>query len=197
MIKNVILDMGNVLLSFNPQIPLDAYCKTEAQKQIIQKALFESVYWHDADRGVIRDADLYDLVKQNVAAEYHNALKQCCDYWHICMQPISGAREFCQYLKSAGFGVYVLSNASDKFYDYFENFLPLDFFDGVVVSSDIKMMKPDHEIFEYVMKKYQLQKVETLFVDDSLANVESAKAFGLYGHHFCGDFDSIKEKYLR
>ena len=196
MVKNVILDMGKVLLSFEPQIPLNAYCKSEAEKKTVEKALFGSKYWHDADRGLIKDAQLYDLVKQTVSQEHHDALKNCCAHWDICMRPIVGAREFCQYLKSAGFGVYVLSNASDRFYDYFGNFLPLDFFDGVVVSSDIKMMKPDHEIFDYVMRKYDLNRAECLFVDDSLANVESARAFGMLAHQFCGDFSEIKEKYL-
>lgn len=192
MIKNVILDMGNVLLSFDPQIPLNAFCKTEEEKQIIFRELFQSQYWLEADAGHIKDAELYDLVKQNVAPEHHDALKQCCEHWEICMQPIEGAREFCKEIKAAGFGVYVLSNASDKFYTYFENFLPLTFFDGVTVSSDIKMMKPDHEIFQYVMDKYGLKKQQCLFVDDSLGNVESARAFGMRAHHFCNDFDAVR-----
>lgn len=195
MIKNVILDMGNVLLTFNPQIPLDAFCETDEEKQIIRRELFQSPYWLEADAGHIKDAELFDLVRQNVAPEHHDALKKCCDHWEICMQPLEGAREFCQSIKAAGLGVYVLSNASDKFYTYFENFLPLTFFDGVTVSSDIKMMKPDHEIFQYVMDKYALEKAECLFVDDSLGNVESARAFGMYAHHFCNDFDAVR-KYL-
>lgn len=195
MIKNVILDMGNVLLSFNPQIPLDAFCKSEEEKAVIRKELFQSAYWLEADAGHIKDADLFDLVKQNMLPEHHDALKQCCDRWEICMQPIKGAREFCREIKAAGLGVYVLSNASDKFYSYFESFLPLAFFDGVTVSSDIKMMKPDHGIFQYVMDQYGLERSECLFVDDSLGNVESARAFGMQAHHFRNDFDEVR-KYL-
>lgn len=197
MVKHVILDMGNVLLSFEPQIPLNTFCRTEEEKRIIFKELFQSPLWLEADAGRIKDADLYELVKPNVAPEHHEALKQCCEHWDICMQPIDGAREFCRELKTAGFGVYVLSNASDKFYDYFERFLPLSFFDGVVVSSDIKMMKPDHEIFEYVMNRYGLEKTECLFVDDNLPNVEGARAFGMHAHRFQHDFDVIRKTWLR
>lgn len=196
MVKNVILDMGNVLLSFEPQIPLNAFCRTEEEKRIIFEELFQSPLWLEADAGHIKNADLFELVKPNVAPEHHEALKQCCDHWDICMQPIDGAREFCRELKAAGFGVYVLSNASDKFYDYFERFLPLSFFDGVVVSSDIKMMKPDHEIFQYVMNKYGLEKTECLFVDDNLPNVEGARMFGMHAHRFQYDFDVIKKTWF-
>lgn len=193
MIKHVILDMGGVLLSFEPQIPLDAFCKTEEEKQIINKELFDSPFWHEADAGHIRDADLYDLVRQNVASKHHEALQQCCEHWDICMRPIPGAREFCQYLKREGFGVYVLSNASDKFYEYFGNFLPFDFFDGVIISSDVGMMKPNAEIFQYVTDQYRLEKTECLFIDDSIANVEGARAFGMQAQQFTGDFEAIQK----
>lgn len=193
MVKNVILDMGNVLLSFEPQIPLNIFCRTEEEKNTIFAKLFRSPLWLEADAGHIKDADLFKLVKPNVAPEHHEALKQCCEHWDICMQPIEGAREFCRFLKAAGFGVYVLSNASDKFYDYFERFLPLSFFDGVVVSSDIKMMKPDHEIFQYITDTYGLCKEECLFVDDSIANVEGALAFGMQAQQFTGDFEGIRK----
>ena len=195
MIKNVILDMGGVLLDFEPQITLDTFCKTEEQKQLIRKALFQSHFWEDADRGMIPDAALFDLVKQTVAPEHHDALQQCCAHWDICMHPIAGAREFCREIKAAGLGIYVLSNASDRFYAYFDKFLPLRFFDGAIVSSDIKMMKPDPEIFQYAMDRYGLRKEECLFVDDSMKNVEGAKSFGIHAHQFCGDFGEIR-KYL-
>lgn len=195
MVKHVILDVGGVLLSFNPQVPLDAFCKTEEEKAIIRKELFESGYWHEADAGHIKDADLYELVRQKVAPEHHAALKQCCDHWDICMKPLAGAREFCQWLKSKGFGVYVLSNTSDRFYTYFGSFLPLDFFDGIIISSDIKLMKPSHEIFQYVVDKYGLEKTECLFVDDGLKNVEGARSFGMQAQQYTGDFEEIK-KYL-
>lgn len=197
MIRNVILDVGGVLLTFEPQITLDAFCTSETQKQIVRTALFDSPYWHDADAGHIKDAELFDFAKQNVASEHHEALRQCCTHWDICMEPIAGAREFCRELKAAGVGLYLLSNTSDRFYSYFNKFMPLDFFDGAVISSDVLLMKPDHGIFAYVVDKYQLEKTECLFVDDSLRNVEGARSFGLHAHPFFGDFEVIKNQYFR
>ena len=67
MIKNIILDMGNVLLTFDPQVSLDAFCATEDEKEFIRNALFGSSTWLDGDRGLVRNAQLYDLVKHNVS----------------------------------------------------------------------------------------------------------------------------------
>ena len=63
MIKNVILDMGNVLLSYDPQVILNKVCETEEEKRLILSNLFESDIWLMGDRGEITNDQRYDLVK--------------------------------------------------------------------------------------------------------------------------------------
>lgn len=128
--------MGNVLLDFNPDAVLDEFCSSEEEKDVIRKELFEGPEWLMGDKGEIKDCERFDLVKQRVPEKYHKALKDCADKWDICMYPLPGAKEFCEYVKAHGYKIYVLSNASDLFYEYFPRLLPLDFFDGVFVSSD-------------------------------------------------------------
>ena len=53
MIKNIIFDMGNVLLSYNPQIPLDLYCRSQEAKDIIRRELFEGPEWVQGDYGYV------------------------------------------------------------------------------------------------------------------------------------------------
>ena len=88
---------------------------------------------------------------------------------------VKGAKEFCEYIKNKGYGIYILSNASDRFHQYFPRFLPLDFFNGVAVSSDIHMIKPYEGIYKYILEKYKLNPEECLFIDDRLENIEGAK----------------------
>ena len=107
------------------------------------------------------------------------------------MDPIEGAREFCETLKEKGYKVYVLSNASDLFYVYFPKFLPLDFFDGVFVSADYRMLKPDVEIFYAFLEKYGLKADECLFVDDLPENVAGAATAGMNTFRFTGDYDAV------
>lgn len=197
MIKNVILDMGNVLLDYNPEVPLNMFCDCEEAKDIIRNELFHGPEWVMGDRGDIPDKGRYELVKQRVPEKYWDALKQCCDRWYICMNPIQGAAEFCSFVREQGLGIYILSNASDAFYEYFPKFLPLTFFDGVVVSADIHMLKPDPEIYTYLTDKYGLEPSECLFIDDMPQNVQGAKQAGLQAVRFENDYDTVRQLILR
>ena len=194
MIKNIVLDMGNVLLDFNPGAVLDRFCSSDEEKEVIRKELFEGPEWEMGDKGEIRDRDRFDLVKERVPERFHKALRDCADKWDICMIPLPGAREFCEYVRSHGYKIFVLSNASDLFYEYFPRFLPLDFFDGVFVSSDHLMLKPDPVIYETFLSKYGLKADECLFIDDRNENVSGAKIVGFNGFCFKGDFEKIIEQ---
>lgn len=191
MIKNVVLDMGNVLLDFRPEYVLDAFCSSEEEKDVIRSELFDGPEWQMGDRGDIKDKERYGLVKQRVPEKYHKALKDCAEKWDICMEPIEGAKEFCETLKEKGYKVFVLSNASDLFYKYFPKFLPLDFFDGVFVSADYRMLKPDVEIFEVFLKQYGLKAEECFFVDDREDNISGATKAGMNTFRFMGDYDAV------
>ena len=114
--------------------------------------------------------------------------------WDICMDPLEGAREFCENVKKAGLRIYVLSNASDLFYTYFPKFLPLDFFDGVFVSSDYLMLKPDLEIYETFLTKYALKAEECLFVDDRQENADGAAKAGMNTFCFKGDYGKVIDR---
>lgn len=191
MIKNVVLDMGNVLLDFNPEFVLSEFCSSEEEKEVIRKELFEGPEWALGDKGDIKDKDRFDLVKGRVPEKYHEALKKCADHWDICMDPLPGAENFCRRVKEMGLRIYVLSNASDLFYTYFPKFLPLEFFNGVFVSSDYLMLKPDVKIYETFLTKYGLDPKECLFVDDRKENVEGAEKAGMNGFCFKGDYDRV------
>ena len=195
MIKNVILDMGNVLLHFDPEVSLNKYCKTEEEKNIIRKNLFQGKEWVMSDAGEISDKDKFDKVKDKVPQQYHETLKNVAENWDMCMTPLDGAKEFCDYIKNKGYGIYILSNASDKFYEYFPKFLPLSYFTGYVASCDIHMIKPNKEIYEYILKKYNLVAEECLFIDDVEKNVEGAKKVNIHAEVFKNDYNAIIQKY--
>ena len=194
MIKNIVLDMGNVLFDYNPDVILNMFCSSDEEKEIIRKELFDGPEWLMGDKGDIKDRDRFDLVKVRVPEKYHEALRNCAFKWDLCMKPLPGAADFCKAVKERGYRIFVLSNASDLFYEYFPRLLPLDFFDGVFVSSDYLMLKPDEEIYRAFLSKYGLKADECLFIDDRKENIEGSKIVGFNGYVFDGDFEKIMEQ---
>lgn len=192
MIKNIVFDMGNVLLDYNPRYSLEKYLDNEEDRKLIYWELFCGPEWEEGDLGLIRDQDRFPLVSLRVPRRLHSALKEICDHWYDCMVPLEGAHEFVQACKDAGYRVYILSNASDKFYEYFPNFSPLDYFDGHIVSCDIHATKPHQRIYRHLLNRYHLQPEECLFIDDVVKNVKGARTAGLHAVHFQNDFQPIR-----
>lgn len=193
MIKNIIFDMGNVLLDYDPEVCLRHFVEKEEDRAIIRRELFQGPEWVQGDLGHITDEERFDGVSLRVPKRLHRELRQCVEQWHMCMQPVPGAREFCSHAKEKGYRLYVLSNASNSFYRYFPRFAPLDYFDGIVVSCDIHLIKPDIRIYRYLLEKFHLLPEECFFMDDVAANVEGAGKAGIRGAVFQGDFEEMKK----
>lgn len=186
--KNVIFDMGNVLLTYDPEVCLNHIVEKEEDRALIRRELFEGPEWVQGDLGELTDEERFNGVSKRVPERLHEELRRCTVEWDMCMYPVKQAREFCDYLKKSGFGIYVLSNASSSFYRYFPRFAPFDYFDGIVVSCDIHIIKPDIRIYQHLLKKYNLRADECFFIDDLEANIEGAKNAGIDGAVFEGDF---------
>ncbi len=193
MIKNIIFDMGNVLLQYDPGVCLRHFVEREEDRALIRRELFEGPEWVEGDLGHITDEERFDGVSKRVPERLHRELKACTEQWHMCMQPVAGAKEFCGYAREKGYRIFVLSNASSSFYQYFQRFAPLDYFDGIVVSCDIHMIKPDVRIYQYLLDKYQLKPEESFFIDDMPGNVAGAEKAGIRGAVFHGDFTEIRK----
>lgn len=185
--------MGNVLLTYDPDVCLNRFVRDEKDRAVIRKELFEGPEWVEGDLGLITDAERFDGVSGRVPPRLHEPLRSCALEWMMCMEPVPGAKEFTEYVKNAGYRIYVLSNASVSFYDYFPRFAPLSYFDGVVVSCDIHVVKPDIRIYRHLLRTYGLTPEECFFIDDMEANVEGAKKAGMAGAVFRGDFEEMKE----
>ena len=192
-IKNIIFDMGRVLLKFDPNVSLKVYCENEEDKAFIHRELFEGPEWIMADEGKITNEQRYDLVKERVPERLHKALKYVVENWDMCMEPIEGAQDFYAFVKEKGYQTFVLSNACNRFYSYFPKHYDMKSFGGIVVSSDIKMIKPNPAIYEYILKKYDLKPEECLFIDDMEENVKAAEAAGIKGFVFRNNYGELKE----
>lgn len=192
-IKNIIFDMGRVLLKFDPYVSLNTYCENKEDIDLLYKELFEGPEWIMADEGKITNGQRFELVRERVPERLHRTLKLVVENWDMCMEPVEGALGFYARVKEKGYHTYVLSNACNRFYGYFPKHYDLESFDGVVVSSDVKMIKPNPAVYEYILKKYGLKPEECLFIDDVEANVKAAEAVGIKGFVFKNNYEKLKE----
>lgn len=195
-IKNLIFDMGNVLLRYDPEEMLENLCETDDERAVIRRALFQSEIWQMGDAGTIAEQDKYAVIAPNVTPQYRPALKRCCEHWGDFMKPLPGAVSFCRAAKEHGYHLFVLSNASDAFLSIFPREMPMELFDGCVYSAGVKLVKPDVRIFQHLLEKYSLNAEECLFLDDVEENTAGARKAGMQTVCFTGDYKTLREELL-
>ena len=77
MIKNIVLDMGNVLLEYNPRVPLEAFVEKEPDRALIEKELFGGPEWVQRDLGNITIEEMYESVRTRIPVHLHASLRRC------------------------------------------------------------------------------------------------------------------------
>ena len=113
MIKNILFDMGNVLLDYNPKAAMQMLGIGQEAQAIILSELFGGPEWVQRDLGLISVDELYEGVRQRVPEKFHAELKKCCKKWDVCMVPLDGAKEFLKFLYSDA-GLKAYANAVSK-----------------------------------------------------------------------------------
>ena len=194
----VVFDVGDVLLRIDPEKILMDSLPDDADadlRELLLYKIFRSPYWAMLDRGIItpdeaifamtgRREDLRPIIQRVMSGwvNFNEAVPEGVDAVRVC--------------KAHGKKLYVLSNyAAEAFrvnrrcFDFF------NLFDGLVISGEISMRKPDSDIYRYLIKTFQLDPNRTLFIDDNAGNIEAALCAGLQG--FCVDRPGKLTKFLQ
>lgn len=197
MIRNIIFDMGNVLLQFDPDTFIKRTGINDVKDiEILKREVYHSLEWAMMDRGTLTDKDASEIMKQRVPNHLKEYVSQLTFKWDRPIIPVDGAKELIQELKENGYKIYLLSNASLNQKNYWDRVPGSEFFDGVLISSEVKFVKPEHEIFQCLLDSFQLKKEECFFIDDSPLNVESANYFGIKAMVFHNDYSEVRKKLL-
>ncbi|MBR6785194.1 MAG: HAD family phosphatase [Clostridia bacterium] len=191
MIKNIIFDMGGVLIDYNPEKTLYGMFDKETA-DILLKEIFRNPVWSDKDRGIIAPAEIMQNAKSNIPEEVFEKVCEMVDNFYPYMPPFEKMYGLVETLKSKGFGIYLLSNASPDFHERRSGIPALSLFDGVIISADYKLLKPEKEIYEKLYETFSLKPEECFFIDDVQANIDGAAATGMQGHcYYHGDLDIL------
>ena len=194
MIKNIVFDMGGVLRVFNRTFFVSQFDLNEDDKKTLLNEVFLSVEWSMMDRGTLSDLEAYEIIKNNLPDHLKQYAEPLVLHWEDFSYPIPGMAEVVRELKSNGYGIYLLSNASRRLYDYWPKLPGNECFDGMIVSCDYKLVKPQNEIYQLLNAKFNLNLDECVFIDDTTINVEGAMFNGMKGIVFHQDTEELRRK---
>lgn len=192
MIKNVIFDMGGVLIDYNPEKTLYSLFDKE-NAEILLREIFRNPIWSDKDRGIVFPEDIMAAKKTVIPAEIYDKTAELVENFFPYMPPFPKMYDLVKELKGKGYGIYLLSNASSDFHERRKGIPALEMFDGVVVSADYKLLKPEKEIYLTLYEKFSLRPEECYFIDDVQKNIDGAAATGMDGHcYYHGDVEILR-----
>lgn len=186
MIKNIVFDIGGVLIDFDPAKVLEAHGLSGAGLKKVLDATINTPLWKELDRGVMNAQDVIDLMKKGL----DSGLKPYADWFFSeGMKTVVSNRRYSaqwlKYFKDRGFGVYLLSNYPVWAFEmHSKQFDFMQYIDGKVVSGYVKVIKPDAAIYNLLLNKYQLKADECIFIDDVAANAQGAKQVGMHAVQF-------------
>ena len=194
MIRNIVLDMGNVMLDFAPERYLNPWTEREEDKALLRRELFGSIEWVMTDHGTLDNDGLYRAVCTCVPERLHDTVKTIIAHWPYDMPALPGIAEVIETLLDKGYHLYVLSNVGQDYPIMRKNIPHIDRFSGEFISSEAKLLKPEPAIYEAFCRRFDLEPSECLFVDDQKNNAYGAMRAGLHGLAYDGDPQSILEK---
>ena len=189
MIKNIIFDLGGVLLNIDFKLTTTAFENLGVQNpaalitQFTANDLFQKL-----EKGLLTDIAFYDAFRNYTHTKLPNLQIQTA--WNALL--LQYRAHSLDYLKTLSnhYSLYLLSNTNKIHYDSFsetlKNTTPYTslelFFTKAYFSHEIHLRKPDKEIFEYVLQDANIHAKETLFIDDTYTNLPQAEALGFKTH---------------
>ncbi len=186
MIRNIVFDLGNVLISFKPSEYLKNHNYPEDKTNIILKDIFFSPEWLLLDNGTIELNEAIESIEKRSPLKRAEIVSVFNERPGI-MFPLEDNVKMLPELRKEGFRLYYLSNFPiDTFSEIKNSYSFFKYFDGGIISAEVKHSKPDPEIYMIFLKKYNLDPGESLFVDDTEINVTTAESLGMKGYYTGG-----------
>jgi FMN phosphatase YigB (HAD superfamily) len=181
MIKNIIFDLGNVLISFKPSEYFDKKNYPVAIKNTILNDIFGSKEWLMLDNGDITIFQAIDAIAKRSSLNKEE-IAHIFNLRTDLMFPLDTNVRLLPELKKQGYGLYYLSNFPlDIFDEVRTGYFFFRHFDGGLISAEARSSKPETGIYNILLEKYSLLPEQCLFIDDIEINVKTAVSLGMKG----------------
>ena len=183
MIKNIIFDLGNVIIKFNKNELINKFVCNEEAARFIYDKIMGSPEWALMDLGEITKEQAIEAINKRNNNNYSELTRRFLNDWYKTDIYNRQTIELAKQLKEQGYDLYVLSNIADHIYDYIKDDEFFGLTEGDVISALEHVKKPDEKIYEILLERYNLKPEECLFIDDddSGRNYETANKIGIQG----------------
>jgi putative hydrolase of the HAD superfamily len=179
-VRNVIFDLGGVVLDWNPAAIVALFEPLPERQAALRHALFGHADWRLFDRGTLTEPELIQRLQTRLGstrAEVEAILEAIRN--SLVEKPET--LELIRTLQRRGTPLYCLSNMPATIYTHLrQRHRFWDVFNGIVISGEVQMMKPEPEVFIHLLATFGLRAEESVFIDDLPANIESARQVGLH-----------------
>ena len=181
MIRNIVFDIGNVLVDYCWQDHIAHYGFTGEKADRIARAMMLGPDWKELDRGVLSGEEFRQLLTGK-APELEQEILLLMSDLSTLVQRREGSIPWIQDLKARGYRTYYLSNYGEQV--RYDTAASLDFMkemDGGIMSYEVHQIKPDEKIYCMLLDRYHLKAEESIFLDDTKINVDAALGVGMQG----------------
>ncbi|MCR5485302.1 MAG: HAD family phosphatase [Clostridiales bacterium] len=195
MIKNIVFDMGGVIIDFDPEKTLKKYFGDKNDVELIKDVLFVKNVWGPMDQGLMTVEEVAKEACGYLPKRLHEPLTKLLFRWWDEMPPFPEMCEFIRFLKEdMGFKIFLLSNTPPEFHKRKSQIPAFKYFDGFIASCDYKCVKPDPEIFIILFSTFGLLPEECYFIDDMKRNTDAASKLGMKTHCYShGNVNVLRE----
>ncbi len=182
-IENIIFDFGGVLVDWNPRYMYRDHFPSEAEMEYFLHHICTDEWNIEQDRG--RTLAEGTTILQAKYPEHHDLIQLYYDGWETMLKSdIPETVTILHQLKEK-YNLYGLTNwSAETFPIALERYSFFREFKGIVVSGEEKLIKPDKRIFHVLFDRFQINPAHSVFIDDNLKNIETARETGLHAIHF-------------
>jgi putative hydrolase of the HAD superfamily len=177
-VRNVVFDFGGVLVRWQPQQIIDAFYHDPHLRERLRQEVFQHPDWLEMDRGTLAEAAALERFAERLNRP-RAELVRLLDRVRESLAPIPDSIALLRALERRGVPLYGLSNISVENFAYLRaRDAHWGLFRGIVISAEVKMVKPEARIFEHLCREHDLAPAETVFIDDLPANIDAADRMG-------------------
>lgn len=183
MIRNIIFDLGNVIVNYNQKQIINNFTKKEEEIKYIYDEIFYAPEWELMDLGNITNDEAIEVINKRNKFKYQKLTEDFLHEWYKKQTINRDIVEIAKRLKKNEYELFVLSNMANLTYEYFKNDEFFSLCSGIIISAHEHIKKPDEKVYRLLLDRYNLKAEECLFIDDDLSgeNYKTANKIGIKG----------------